>query len=127
MVPARSPGATTSLFSWPKGWASGLTSLFKILALNPLPPSKVKSSGDFSVVTFACFMSTLIIVSIVSSANRSPVLDVLRFLVRELSQVFIPLNRQQVLFLVIALLARRHEISLGALAAPYQGNDMVHG
>jgi hypothetical protein len=72
-------------------------------------------------------MSTLIIVSIVASANRLLVRDVLWFLVREFFQVFIPLNREQVLFLVIALLASRHEIALAAFSAPYQGNDMVHG
>jgi hypothetical protein len=72
-------------------------------------------------------MSTLIIVSIVTSANRSLVLDVLWFPVREFSQVFIPLNRKQILFLVVALLAGGHQIAFGAFSAPYQGNDMVHG
>jgi len=47
--------------------------------------------------------------------------------VREFSQVFIPLNREQVFFLVVAVLAGGHEIALGALSAPYQGDDMVHG
>ena len=46
---------------------------------------------------------------------------------REFSQVFIPLNREQVFLLVVAVLAGRHEIALGALSAPYQGDDMVHG
>ena len=55
------------------------------------------------------------------------ILDILGFFVREFSQVFIPLNREQVFFLVVAIFAGRHEIALGALSAPYQGNDMVHG
>ena len=51
----------------------------------------------------------------------------LRFFVREFSQVFIPLHREQVFLLVVAVLAGRHEIALGALSPPYQGDDMIHG
>lgn len=55
------------------------------------------------------------------------ILDILGFFVREFSQVFIPLNREQVFFLVVAIFAGRHEIALGALSAPYKRDDMVHG
>ena len=55
------------------------------------------------------------------------ILDILGFFVREFSQVFIPLNREQVFLLVVAILAGRHEIALGALSAPYKRDDMVHG
>jgi hypothetical protein len=55
------------------------------------------------------------------------ILAALRLFAREFSQIFIPLHRKQVFLLVVALLARRHEIALGALSPPYQGDDMVHG
>jgi hypothetical protein len=55
------------------------------------------------------------------------ILAALRLFAREFSQIFIPLHRKQVFLLVVALLAGRHEVSLGALSPPYQGDDMVHG
>ena len=51
----------------------------------------------------------------------------LRLLVREFSQVFIPLDRKQIFLLVVAVLAGRRKIALGAFPSPYQGDNMVHG
>ncbi len=42
-------------------------------------------------------------------------------------QIFFPLNRQHVFFLIVACLARRHHIPFGGFAASCQGHDVIHG
>ncbi|RLB80447.1 MAG: hypothetical protein DRH17_11950 [Deltaproteobacteria bacterium] len=41
-------------------------------------------------------------------------------------QVFFPLNRQHVFFLIIACLACRHHVPFGGFAASDQGHDVIH-
>ena len=43
------------------------------------------------------------------------------------SQVLLPFNRQEVFLFAIALLARRDDISLGALPPAAEGHHMIHG
>lgn len=50
-----------------------------------------------------------------------------RFSVSETLQVFIPLDRQKILFFIVARLTGRYKITPGAFSSSSKGNNMIHG